>query len=191
MEKIRILLIEDNPGDARLITEMLRDSVLNNYELVVADTLYKGLEQLRTIIVDVVLLDLNLPDSNGQHTFEAILKVFPHSTILLISGMDDAELSLKLIKMGAEDYLHKSNLDVFTFERSIRHSIERSKLRKSIKLELDNKIKFQEELKKQNAILNAVLNSCESILIFQLDKNYQCLRFNKDRKQEIKKSLRC
>lgn len=187
METLNILLIEDNPGDARLVKELLSESALINYELVVAETLKKGIEQITANLFDIVLLDLNLPDSNGEHTFEAVVKVFPHSTILLISSLYDTELSLKLIKMGAEDYLHKSTLDVLSIERSIRHSIERSKLRLTIKTELDDRIKAQEELKKQNAILHAILNRPESILIFQLDKNYQYLGFNENHKQEMKR----
>lgn len=185
IKPIKILLIEDNPGDARLVAELLRESLIYNYELDVADTLKEGIHHIKTKTLDIVLLDLNLPDSNGEHTFEAVVKVFPNSTILLISSQYDTELSLKLIKMGAEDYLHKSNLDVVTIERSIRHSIERSKLRFAIKTELADRIKTQEELKKQNAILNAILNSPESILIFQLDKNYQYLGFNENHKQEM------
>lgn len=187
VKPIKILLIEDNPGDARLVKELLGETALKNYELVIADTLKKGIEQILANVFDIVLLDLNLSDSNGAHTFESVVKVFPQSTILLISSIEDAELSLKLIKMGAEDYLYKSKLDVFSFERSIRYSIERSKLRNNIQTELDDKVKTQEELKKQNAILKAILDSPESILIFQLDKNYQYLGFNENHKQEVKR----
>jgi DNA-binding NarL/FixJ family response regulator len=143
---IKILLIEDNPGDARLVKELLKESSLINYDLIIEETLKKGIEQILANVFDIVLLDLNLSDSNGAHTFESVLYVFPQSTILLISSSEDAELSLKLIKMGAADYLYKSKLDVFSFERSIRHSIERSKLRFNIQAELDDKIKTQDEL---------------------------------------------
>jgi signal transduction histidine kinase len=122
---IRVLLIEDNRGDARLIHEMLRDTPLLITD---ADRLTSGLDHLRSTGADVVLLDLSLPDSTGLETFEALHGAAPSSPIVVLSGLADQDVALRAMQEGAQDYLVKGEVDGATILRSIRYAIERQRL---------------------------------------------------------------
>jgi DNA-binding NarL/FixJ family response regulator len=106
---IRALLIEDNPGDARLIHEMLRDAggAAATVELAHADRLAPGLQQLAKQVTDVVLLDLTLPDSQGFDTFTTVYTQAPNVAIVVLSGLDDETLAVRAVQEGAQDYLFK------------------------------------------------------------------------------------
>ena len=93
-----ILLIEDNPGDIRLMKEMLTDITSINYRLISAETLKDGCEQIKNNDLILILLDLNLPDSTGKQTFDMVLKYAEGIPIVLVSGLQNLELSLSLIK---------------------------------------------------------------------------------------------
>ncbi len=122
---IRALLVEDNPGDARLIREMLRSSEV---ELVHADRLASGLQVLKQEGLDVVLLDLSLPDSQGFETFQAAHAAAPTMPVVVLSGLDDQDLALHAVQEGAQDYLVKGQVDGGTIIRAMRYAIERQRL---------------------------------------------------------------
>jgi DNA-binding NtrC family response regulator len=124
-----ILLIEDNPGDSRLIKELLNEITTFDYQLVIVETLNEGCEQIRKQDdIVLILLDLNLPDSTGKQTFETLIKFAEKIPIVPISGLHDVELSLSLIKDGAQDYIPKGDLSSSQLTRVIQFSIERKKL---------------------------------------------------------------
>jgi len=127
---IRALLIEDNPGDARLILEMLREAGAGSASVALsrADHLAGGLERLADSDVDLVLLDLSLPDSRGLETFEAVHSAAPHVPVVVLSGLDDEALALRAVHEGAQDYLVKGQVDGGTVLRSMRYAIERKRL---------------------------------------------------------------
>jgi phosphoserine phosphatase RsbU/P len=127
---IRALLIEDNPGDARLVRELLRDAGtrLATVDLIRADRLAHGLERLQQGSIDVVLLDLSLPDSSGLQTFESVHSVAPGVPVVVISGLDDEAVAVRAVHQGAQDYLVKGQLDGGTILRSMRYAIERQRL---------------------------------------------------------------
>jgi signal transduction histidine kinase len=127
---IRALLIEDNPGDARLIREMLRDAIDANTAVTLAqvDRLAVGLEQLTTEVTDVVLLDLTLPDSQGLETFTRVHTQAPDVAIVVLSGLDDETLAVRAVQEGAQDYLVKGQVDGGAILRSMRYAIERQRL---------------------------------------------------------------
>jgi signal transduction histidine kinase len=127
---IRAVLIEDNAGDARLIREMLRDAggASAAVELAHADRLASGLEQLATQAVDVVLLDLTLPDSQGFETFTTVHTQAPEVAIVVLSGLDDETLAVRAVQEGAQDYLVKGQVDGGALLRSMRYAIERQRL---------------------------------------------------------------
>jgi signal transduction histidine kinase len=127
---IRALLIEDNPGDARLIREMLRDAGAPSaaVELAHADCLAPGLQQLATQVTDVVLLDLTLPDSQGFDTFTTVHTQAPDVAIVVLSGLDDETLAVRAVQEGAQDYLVKGQVDGGAILRSMRYAIERQRL---------------------------------------------------------------
>src|SRR5678816_3070816 len=122
-----VLLIEDNPGDIRLIREMLAEGEDVLFELACAGRLSQGLEHLAARSPSLVLLDLSLPDSYGFDTF---LKVYAHSPkvpIIVLTGHDDQTVALSAVKGGAQDYLVKSRLDKELLLRSMQYSIERKR----------------------------------------------------------------
>ena len=127
-----VLLIEDNPGDVRLIREMLAEGEDALFELACVGRLSQGLEYLATRSASLVLLDLSLPDSYGFDTF---LKVYAHSPkvpIIVLTGHDDQTVALSAVKTGAQDYLVKGKLDRELLLRSMQYSIERKRYQEQL-----------------------------------------------------------
>ena len=126
---IRALLIEDNPGDARLIREIVKDAgAAASVEVVHADRLSAGLDILGTHEIDVVLLDLSLPDSTGLDTFTRLHTSVPGVAIVVLSGLNDESVAVRAVQDGAQDYLVKGEVDGPTLVRSMRYAVERQKL---------------------------------------------------------------
>lgn len=124
----RILVIEDNPADSRLIDLYLQDAAGNELETSFAQTVGSGLEQLRTSFggLDCIVLDLSLPDSFGLDGFDAIRLEFPRIPIVICSGSEDSGLATEALKAGAQDYLIKGRFDPYLLRRSILYAIERN-----------------------------------------------------------------
>lgn len=125
---IKILLIEDNPGDARLIREMLARAKGAKFDLERADRLQTGLERLNRGGFDLVLLDLGLPDSRGLDTFVKMHTQTPGVPIVVLTGLDDETLAIKAVQAGAQDYLIKGKIDNHLLVRAVRYAVERGKL---------------------------------------------------------------
>jgi DNA-binding response OmpR family regulator len=102
---IRVLLVEDNPGDARLIAEMLAEAAGSSFALRQARSLGAALESFGEPDVQAVLLDLGLPDSDGIATLAAIRPASHDVPIIVLTGNDDEELALSAVRAGAQDYL--------------------------------------------------------------------------------------
>ena len=122
-----VLLIEDNPGDARLIREMVAEDPRTAFTIHYADRLAKGLEHLSGGATALVILDLSLPDSHGLDTFAKVYAHSPAVPIIVLTGNDDDALALSAVKGGAQDYLVKSRLDRELLLRSMHYSIERKR----------------------------------------------------------------
>jgi PAS domain S-box-containing protein len=123
---LQLLLIEDNPGDARLIREMLRDSTDVKFDIQWVERLTEGLDSLRDNTIDIILLDLMLPDSQGIDTFLAMQTESVRTPIIILTGLDDEELAVEALRHGAQDYLLKGDLEINLLSRSIRYAIERN-----------------------------------------------------------------
>lgn len=123
-----VLLIEDNPGDARLIREMLTEVPTSGFRLEWVDRLARGLDRLGTSGIGVVLLDLSLPDSQGLATFQAVRSTAPLTPIVVLSGLTDEELALTAVREGAQDYLVKGRVDGELLARALGYAIERQQL---------------------------------------------------------------
>jgi len=123
----RILLIEDNPGDQILISAYLEDSDKTNYRITITEKLSEAILILSETQFDVVLLDLNLPDSRGIVTFSKVIEAAPDIPVILLTGIDDEELAKETIKQGAQNFLVKDELSGHLLKRTIQYSIERKK----------------------------------------------------------------
>lgn len=133
MEEIKILLIEDNSADARLIEELLKEARETEFELNQTKRLKKGLTLLEEREYDIILLDLSLPDSNGSATIKTTLKTSPKIPIIVLTGRNDEEFAVEAVKKGAQDYLVKGQFDGTTLIRSIKYAIERKRLQEKLK----------------------------------------------------------
>jgi diguanylate cyclase (GGDEF)-like protein len=122
-----VLLIEDNPGDVRLIEEMVREDADAPFSLVNVDRLSRALEHLSNGETALVLLDLSLPDSYGLETFARVYAHSPTVPIIVLTGNDDQTIALSAVKSGAQDYLVKGRLDRELLLRSMHYSIERKR----------------------------------------------------------------
>jgi len=137
------MLVEDNPGDARLIREMLADSKpAAQFRLVHVERLDAALEKLNEKWFDVVLLDLTLPDSQGLETVGRIYEKAPTVPIVVLTGFEDESLGLRAVQVGAQDYLIKGKVNSYFLVRSIRYAIERKQMEEKI-------IKYTEHLEEE------------------------------------------
>ncbi|MEE9603051.1 MAG: SpoIIE family protein phosphatase [Thermoguttaceae bacterium] len=127
-ERIRILLVEDDPDDVWIMRGLLGDRWDGPFELVHIDLLSSGLKRAAENDFDVVLLDLSLPDSRGLETFFKMKAGVGESVpIVVLSGYDDETTAVKAVQAGAQDYLVKGQVDDNVLIRSIRYAIERSR----------------------------------------------------------------
>jgi two-component system, cell cycle response regulator len=134
-QRTRVLLVEDNDGDARLVRESLNDGLPGQFTVKLAESLKFALEVLRSAPddVDVVLLDLSLPDSQGLETFRAVHALAPAVPVLVLSGMNDESVALKAVNEGAQDFLLKARVDGELLPRAIRYAMERHRLLEQVR----------------------------------------------------------
>jgi len=130
--KLKILLIEDNPGDARLIWEMLQDSGIA-FEIVSSDRLSEGLENITKNEPDVILLDLGLPDSQGIETFLRVNDQASGVPVIVLTVSDYDDLAIGAVQLGAQDYLVKGQIDGNLLGRTIGYAIERNKVQEALR----------------------------------------------------------
>lgn len=163
-----VLLIEDDPADAQLIQEILRDEPESALELRHVDSLGRGLEALAAGGVDLVLLDLTLPDSTGFETFTRIQAQAPGTPVIVLTGMDDRDLAIRMVHEGAQDYLVKSLVNYTMLARSIRYSIER----KQSLLEKDRLIEQLRDALAKVKTLTGLLPICAACKQIRNDQGY-------------------
>jgi Flp pilus assembly CpaE family ATPase len=118
-------MVEDNPGDARLIEELLKEAPSVRFDTVRVERLADALDKLGKQHFDVVLLDLRLPDSQGIETFIAVRDKAPQATVVVLTGLYDETLAVSAVANGAQDYLVKGHLEGDELARAIRYAIAR------------------------------------------------------------------
>jgi len=131
-QEVAVLLIEDDPTDARLIERLVEGIETPRLHLKWVDTLTAGLEYLSQHTVDAVLLDLNLPDSRGLGALETLLAHAPNVPVIVVAGLADEHLALQAIREGAQDYLIKGEIDASLLVRALRYAMERHRLVKTL-----------------------------------------------------------
>jgi len=127
------LLIEDNESDACLIRETLTEQTRAAIELEWVDRLGSGLKRLAEDKIDVVLLDLSLPDSYGLGTLDKIQAQSADVPIIVLTGLDDEEMAIQAVRKGAQDYLIKGRSDGYGLVRAIQYAIERKQSEKAVR----------------------------------------------------------
>lgn len=140
---IKVLLIEDNQAEARLVHEELSGGMDIFFNVVTENTLEHGLSQINNGNFDVILCDLNLPDSNGIDTFKSVFNKSNGVPIIILSGIKDENLALSAVKLGAQDYIPKDEVSEAILKRAIKYAIERQKVYKELE-------KYKKELDKYN-----------------------------------------
>jgi sigma-B regulation protein RsbU (phosphoserine phosphatase) len=125
---VRILLVEDNPGDARLLRFTLQEAESLRFDLVHAARLSEALDAVRQGPADVVLLDLSLPDAHGMETVTRMLDAAPAVPIIVLTGLTDETVAVQAVQAGAQDYLVKGSVDGGTLARAIRYAMERKRM---------------------------------------------------------------
>lgn len=165
---IKTLLVEDNPGDARLVKEALIDAQDAQFELTHFDRLRPALEELKKTSFDIILLDLSLPDETGLKTLYRTHSEAPNIPIVVLTGLSDHELALKALQEGAQDYLVKGQVESDLLSRSIRYAIERAQILEARK----------ESEEKYRSLTDDVLDS-SMVGIFILDADNKVVWVNK------------
>src|ERR1700692_1306896 len=141
-EPARILLIEDNPGDADLVRRRLGEGK-SDVQVNCVPRLADALACLDAETPTLVLLDLNLPDSHGAETFRRIMQKAPNVPVVILSGQDDEVLAIKAVHLGVQDYLVKSDITSKQLERAVRYAIERQGLLRSLEITRKQQLEFK------------------------------------------------
>lgn len=127
MKPTSILLVEDNLPDARYVREILPKTT---YSVVYAVSLCEAHKELEKAEFDIILLDLSLPDGTGLDTINAMVKASPSTPIIVLTGLDDEQLAIRAVHLGAQDYLLKRDIAELMLTRTIRYAIERKQFEK-------------------------------------------------------------
>ena len=159
---LKILLIEDNPGDIRLIRELLSEAQQSNFDITVSERLSEGRSALVNQNFDLVLLDLTLPDSQGIETLRRIYPDANQAALVVLTGLDDEETALTSLREGAQDYLVKDRMDPDALWRTIRYSLERKQVESAL-VQSERKLKAKTaDLEDANAALKALLKRMDA-----------------------------
>jgi len=184
MEKIKVLLVEDNPGDVRLLQAILAEVTSVQVELMQVERLVQSLQSLSEQSFDVVLLDLSLPDSHGLETCTQLHAQVPQVPIVVLTGLDDETLAVKAVQAGAQDYLVKGQVTGDMLVRSIRYAIERQRTEKALRQQIERERLVGEITQhiRQSLNLEEILNTtvtevrqllqCDRVFIYRFEPDW-------------------
>ncbi|MFC1783116.1 response regulator [Planctomycetota bacterium] len=161
--KVNILLVDDDPGDCRLVRKALGQSPqMGQFAIETAGNLAEGLDFLKSHSFDLVLLDLGLPDSRGLETLDKVREACQQTAIVVLTDFADEQTGIEAIRKGASDYLVKTKFHEDLLARTIRYSLER---------------KQAEVLREAYAQTGQLLTSISSIMI-GIDEREQVIQWN-------------
>ncbi len=158
-ETIKILLVEDNPGDARLLRETFREITDTKFELTHVEQLSDAAAQLAKFNFDVILLDLSLPDSQGVETIERVLSAAPSLPIIVLTGLKDESIGIQAVRKGAQDYFIKGQTSSDLLVRAVNYSIERKRTEEELRKTRDElEIRVKERTLKLEKVVAELRN---------------------------------
>ncbi len=132
---LQILLIEDDPAEARFLQEILKGFRVKQFNLVHVKRLAEALQRLERDGFDVILLDLTLPDSQGLASLKSIIYSVPDLPVVVLTNTNDDELAIEAVRQGAQDYLVKRKVNGEGLVRSLRYAIERKRVAQTLRAE--------------------------------------------------------
>lgn len=136
-DRRRVLIIEDNPADARLLEVLVEQIPEAGFQMEHVGSLAAGLERLAGEGIELIMVDLSLPDSHGWDSFARVHDAAPDKAIIVMSGLDDEDLAIKTVQEGAQDYLVKGQVDSRLLVRSMHYAIERKRVEEALAKERD------------------------------------------------------
>jgi signal transduction histidine kinase len=134
MDTTQILVIEDDLTYSELVQFQLSYVGFSLHNIIAVQSIKETTEVALEFIPDVILLDLNILDSNGIETYDAVIQIFPHSSVVVLSGMDDQSLALQIVSRGAQDYILKSDVKPQVLEKTIKYGVLRRKLKEDLEI---------------------------------------------------------
>jgi signal transduction histidine kinase/DNA-binding response OmpR family regulator len=129
----KVLLVEDNPGDARLLRELLLEPHGSPFEVVHVTRLSEALRRLGSDSFSIILLDLSLPDSQGLDTISRLRSHADNVPVVVLTGLDNEEIAVQSVEQGAQDYLVKGQVDGHLLARSLRYAVQRHRAEQTLK----------------------------------------------------------
>jgi signal transduction histidine kinase len=142
---LQVLLVEDNAGDVRLLREMFSKEKAGSFELTHLLRMSEAETHLKKGGVDIVLLDLGLPDGHGLDTVRRTHAVAPDVPVIVLTGLDDEALAAEAMNAGAQDYLIKGQIENRALPRALRYAIERNRMQTETDLFRTNQLQFKDE----------------------------------------------
>jgi diguanylate cyclase (GGDEF)-like protein/PAS domain S-box-containing protein len=130
-----LLMVEDNPGDARLLREMFEEQGLHKIELTHVGRMSEAEKHLAERAVDIIVLDLGLPDAQGLGAVRRAHAAAPHIPLVVLTGLDDESMAAQALQEGAQDYLIKGQIDARGLLRALRYAIERKNMEEALFVE--------------------------------------------------------
>src|ERR1700724_3014766 len=144
-KSLQVLLVEDSAGDALLLREMFRKEPPGSFALTHVERMSDALSELAKGGIDIVLLDLGLPDGYGLDTVRRAQGAAPGVPVIVLTGLDDEAFAAQAMKEGAQDYLIKGQIENRALPRALRHAIERMRMQTETALALTNQVQFKDE----------------------------------------------
>jgi signal transduction histidine kinase len=168
---LQVLLVEDNAGDARLLREMFSKEKAGSFELTHLLRMSEAVIHLEKGGVDIVLLDMGLPDEHGLDTVRRAHAVAPEVPVIVLTGLDDEALAAKAMNEGAQDYLIKGQIENRALPRALRHAIERHRMQTETDLIRIHQLQFKDEFISQvSHELRSPLTAIYQFVTILLDK---------------------